>query len=413
MASSVGSLAEKVIFITGASRGIGRSIALRAAADGAKLILAAKTIEPHPKLPGTLREVAQEVVQLGGEALPCAVDVRNEEQVQEAISNAVKRFGGIDILVNNASAIALTNTTDTPMKSYDLMMDINVRGTYLCSKLAIPYLIKGRNPHILNLSPPLNMNPKWFSSHVAYTMSKYGMSMCVLGMHRELRKHNIAVNALWPRTAIYTAATRMLFSDGFAVRCRKPEIMADAAHAILTLPSSSDANTGNFFIDEDLLRSRGVTDFENYSVQKGATLAIDLFVENTETDSSAAPKPASSQNSAQKKTVADVFNDIKLTRSPAVIEQVNATFAFKLSGSEPGVWLINLKSLSGEVKKLESSVDETAVDCSFELPSEDFIALFNGTAYTSDLFAAGKLIIEGDLTAALRLDKQLTQLRKA
>jgi len=255
-------LAGKTLFITGASRGIGLAIALRAARDGANVVIAAKTDVPNPKLPGTIHTAARDIEAAGGRALACVVDVRDEAQVEAAVSQAVATFGGIDILVNNASAISLTGTLETPMKRYDLMHQINLRGTYLCSQKCVPHLRRAANPHILNLSPPLNMEPKWFAPHVAYTMAKYGMSMCVLGMHEEFRKDGIAVNALWPRTGIDTEAIRLIVSQEARKTCRTTEIMADAAHVILTRPSREF--TGNFCLDEDALRSAGVTDFSRY-----------------------------------------------------------------------------------------------------------------------------------------------------
>ncbi|MEX2299432.1 MAG: NAD(P)-dependent oxidoreductase [Bryobacterales bacterium] len=274
------SLKGKTLFITGASRGIGKAIGLRAARDGANVVVAAKTVEPHPKLPGTIHTAAQEMERAGAQALAVAMDVRFEDHVAEAIRQAVERFGGIDILVNNASAINLTGTIDTPMKRFDLMHQINTRGTFLCSQLAIPYLRQAQNPHVLNLAPPLNLEARWFAPHVAYTMAKYGMSLCVLGMAEEFRNDGIAFNALWPRTAIATAAVRnLLGGETMARRCRKPEIMAEAAYAILTRPSRQ--TSGNFFLDEDVLRGEGVTDFRGYQVDAdlpAEQLAPDFFV---------------------------------------------------------------------------------------------------------------------------------------
>lgn len=270
-------LKGKTLFITGASRGIGLAIGLRAARDGANVVIAAKTTEPHPKLPGTIYTAAEDIEKAGGKALACVVDVREEAQVQEAVKKAVEKFGGLDILVNNASAISLTGTLDTPMKRYDLMHQINTRGTYLCSQVALPYLLKASNPHILNLSPPLNMEEKWFAPHVAYTMAKFGMSMCVLGMAGEFRGRGVAVNALWPRTAIATSAVQnLLGGDQIVAASRKVEIMADAAHWIFTQPSREC--TGNFFIDDDVLIKSGVTDLDQYAVTPGAALAPDFFV---------------------------------------------------------------------------------------------------------------------------------------
>ncbi|MBM4373847.1 MAG: NAD(P)-dependent oxidoreductase [Deltaproteobacteria bacterium] len=267
----------KTLFITGASRGIGLAIGLRAARDGANVVIAAKTAEPHPKLPGTIYTAAAEIEAAGGKALPLVVDVREEAQVEAAVSKAVEVFGGIDVLINNASAIHLTGTESTPMKRYDLMHQINTRGTFLCSQKAIPYLRKASNPHILNISPPLNMEARWFAPHVAYTMAKFGMSMCVLGMADELKGARIAVNALWPRTVIATAAVQNLLGGDTTVRAsRKPDIMGDAAHAILTTPSQD--LSGQFLIDEDLLRARGVSDFEHYAMTPGAELLPDYFI---------------------------------------------------------------------------------------------------------------------------------------
>ncbi len=273
-----GSLKGKVLFITGASRGIGKAIALRAARDGARIVIAAKTVEPHPKLPGTIYTAAEEVRAAGGEALPIPVDVRFEDQIQQAVEQAVAHFGGIDILVNNASAIYLAGTLETPMKRFDLMHQVNVRATFACSQACLTHLMKAENPHILVLSPPLKLEPRWFAPHLAYTLSKYGMSMCVLGMAEEFREAGVAVNALWPRTTIATAAVRnLLGGEEMVRRSRKPEIVADAAHVILTQPSRRC--TGNFFIDEDVLRQVGVTDFTPYAVDPSVgELMPDLFV---------------------------------------------------------------------------------------------------------------------------------------
>ncbi len=271
------SLEGKTLFITGASRGIGLAIGLRAARDGANVAIVAKTAEPHPKLPGTVFTAAKEIEDAGGKALPIVCDIQHDEQVAEAVKKTVETFGGIDILVNNASAIHLTGTEATPMKRYDLMHRINTRGTFLSSQLCIPHLKKASNPHILMLSPPLNMEARWFAPHVAYTMAKFGMSMCVLGMAEELKRDGIAVNALWPRTTIATAAVNnLLGGEALMKGSRKPEIMADAAYVIFNRPSREF--TGNFAIDDETMASAGVTDLSGYSVVPGAQLMPDFFV---------------------------------------------------------------------------------------------------------------------------------------
>ncbi|GAB6844864.1 citronellol/citronellal dehydrogenase [Methylorubrum rhodinum] len=271
------SLQGKTLFITGASRGIGLAIGLRAARDGANVAIAAKTDTPHPKLEGTIHTAAEAIERAGGQALPMVVDVRDEDAVKDALDQTAKKFGGIDIVVNNASAISLTNTAKTEMKRYDLMHQINARGTFVVSKHAIPHLEKADNPHILMLSPPLDMAEKWFSPHLAYTMAKFGMSLCVLGLSGELRGKGIAVNALWPRTTIATAAVKnLLGGDALMQASRTPEIMADAAHALFLKPSRE--TTGRFLIDDSFLAEQGVTDFSKYRVTAGVPLAPDFFV---------------------------------------------------------------------------------------------------------------------------------------
>jgi citronellol/citronellal dehydrogenase len=280
------SLKGKTLFISGASRGIGLAIALRAAKDGANVAIAAKTAEPNPKLPGTIHSAAAEIetagTAAGAKALPIVCDIRDEAAVQAAVEATVKAFGGIDILVNNASAISLTGTLATPMKRFDLMFAVNVRGTFLCSQACLPHLKRaaaaGRNPHILTLSPPLNLDPRWFKEHVAYTIAKYGMSMCMLGMAEEFRADGIGVNALWPRTVIATAAITMIPGAGDQVdRMRKPEVMADAAHAVLVRDART--TTGNFFVDEDVLAAAGIADLTPYAMKPGAPLLPDLFLD--------------------------------------------------------------------------------------------------------------------------------------
>ncbi len=271
----MGTLAGKTLFISGASRGIGLAIALRAARDGANIVIAAKSAVANPKLPGTIHTAAAEVEAAGGKALAVQVDIRDEEQVRAAAAQAAEHFGGIDIVVNNASAIWLAGTAETPMKRFDLMHQVNTRGTFLVTQSCLPYLRQAANPHVLMLSPPLNLEPKWFAPHTAYTIAKYGMSLCVLGMSAEFAPLGIAVNALWPRTVIATAAIGML--DGVqAERCRRPEIVADAAHGMLTRPARE--YTGHFAIDEDVLREEGIVNLEQYAVQPGASLLPDLFL---------------------------------------------------------------------------------------------------------------------------------------
>ncbi|MDP2450391.1 MAG: NAD(P)-dependent oxidoreductase [Polaromonas sp.] len=278
--SSVPGLKGKTLFITGASRGIGLAMATRAAADGANIVILAKTTDPNPKLPGTIYSAAEAVKAAGGQALPLAVDIRDEDAVAAAVAKAVEAFGGIDILVNNASAISLTDTEHTPMKRYDLMNGINARGTYLCTQACLAELKKsaqaGRKPQVLTMSPPLSMKPHWFENHTAYTMAKYGMSMCTLGHSGEFKKYGIAVNSLWPRTAIATAALQMIPGVDLKL-CRKPEILSDAAWLILTSPNPA---TGHFYIDDELLAAHGVTDLEKYSVTPGTKNFIpDFFVD--------------------------------------------------------------------------------------------------------------------------------------
>ncbi len=270
-------LENKVLFITGGSRGIGLAIAVRAARDGAKVAIAAKTADPHPKLPGTIYTAAKEIEAAGGKALPILCDIRFEEQVYDAVKKTADTFGGIDVCVNNASAISLTDTLSTPMKKYDLMNGINARGTYVTSQACIPHLLKAKNPHILNLAPPLNMKTKWFAPHVAYTMAKFGMSLCTLGMAGEY-EGQIAVNSLWPRTVIATAAVQNLLGGDETMRqSRTPEIMADAAYAIVT--KDFRTHTGHFLIDDDVLKAEGVTDFKKYDSTPGAEPLPDFFIE--------------------------------------------------------------------------------------------------------------------------------------
>ncbi len=270
------SLRGKTVFITGASRGIGREMALRCARDGANVVITGKTGEPHPKLHGTIHSVAAEVEAAGGRALAIRLDVRDETAIAAAVEQAAQHFGGIDVLINNASAISLTGTLETPAKRLDLMWSVNMRATFLASQASIPWLRKSPNPHILTLSPPLNLDSKWFAPHVAYTISKYGMSLCALGMAREFAGDGIAVNCLWPRTTIATAAIEYNFPEQVLRASRKPAIMADAAHHVVT--RNSRECSGNFFVDEDVLRGAGITDLDQYAVSAGTPLYGDLFL---------------------------------------------------------------------------------------------------------------------------------------
>ncbi|CAC5414625.1 Hydroxysteroid dehydrogenase-like protein 2 [Mytilus coruscus] len=390
MAANTGKLAGKTIFITGASRGIGKAIALKAARDGANIVIAAKTAQAHPKLPGTIYTAAKEVEDLGGKCLPCIVDVRSEEEVRKAVEDAVQKFGGIDILVNNASAISLTGTLETSMKKYDLMNQINGRGTYLCSHVCVPYLKKSSNPHILNISPPLNMNPKWFKDHVAYTMAKYGMSMCVLGMSEELKGDGIAVNALWPRTAILTAAMEMLGgSDAIAKQCRKPEIMSDAAYVMFIKDSKS--YTGNFAIDDEVLKAAGVTDMEQYACVPGNRLLPDFFLDED---------PYFCDNRWLKMTLKTLLNE-------DLVNSTKGVFQFNLSGADQGEWYLDLKNGSGGVGQGPAP---GGADCEMTLDSADFSKMFKGELKAVAAFMSGKLKIKGDMALAMKLEKLMGQM---
>ncbi|KAM9801013.1 hydroxysteroid dehydrogenase-like protein 2 [Neosynchiropus ocellatus] len=412
MLPNTGKLAGLTLFITGASRGIGKAIALKAARDGANIVIAAKTAEPHPKLPGTIYTAAKEVEEAGGRALPCVVDIRDERQVGEAVQKTIEKFGGIDILVNNASAINLTGTVATPMKKVDLMLGINLRGTYMTSKLVIPHLLKSRSPHILNLAPPINLNPVWFKNHTAYTMAKYGMSMCVLGMAEEFRGQ-IAVNALWPKTAIQTAAMDMLGGEGVGKQCRKVDIMADAAYAILTSPTDF---TGNFAVDEDLLRERGVQDFNQYAVQPGHPLLPDFFLDEAlehlekhgATPAFKAPASAAAASSAG--PIEATFDMIRNVINEEVVQSTRGVYQFDLSGEHAGVWFLDLKSSSGQVGPGQPA---EKADVIMAMDSSDFTKMFSGQLKPTMAFMAGKLRIKGDMTLAIKLEKLMSRMNKA
>ncbi|XP_051906690.1 hydroxysteroid dehydrogenase-like protein 2 isoform X2 [Hippocampus zosterae] len=415
MLPNSGKLAGRTLFITGASRGIGKSIALKAARDGANVVIAAKTAQAHPKLPGTIYTAAQEVEDAGGKALPCVVDIRDEKQVEDAVQKAIATFGGIDILVNNASAINLTGTLETPMKKVDLMLGINLRGTYMTSKMVIPHLLKSSSAHILNLSPPLNLNPIWFKNHTAYTMAKYGMSMCVLGMAEEFRGQ-IAVNALWPRTAIQTAAMDMLGGAGVAKQCRTVDIMADAAYAILTRPKTF---TGHFVVDEDILREEGVQDMDQYAVQPGHPLLPDFFLDDAPEvlaqqmeQHGATPafkSPSSSATPSPGGPIESTFEVIRGVLTEDLVNSTKALYQFDLSGEHAGVWFLDLKSGAGSTGRGQPHAKPDVV---MTMDSADFSKMFTGKLKPTMAFMSGKLRIKGDMALALKLEKMMGRMSK-
>ncbi|CAB3224422.1 unnamed protein product [Arctia plantaginis] len=421
LVANTGKLAGRTLFITGASRGIGKAIALKAAKDGANVVVAAKTAQPHPKLPGTIYSAAEEIEALGGKALPCVVDVRDEKQVQKAIDDAIKKFNGIDILINNASAISLTGTAETDMKRYDLMHNINTRGTYLVSKLCLPLLKNSNHAHILNLSPPLNMNPYWFSIHVAYTMAKYGMSMCVLGMSEEFKPFNIGVNALWPKTAIATAAIEMLTGD--TSTSRKPDIVSDAAYVMLC--KDPKTYTGNFAIDEDVLKAAGVKDLTPYACdpKNVNNLLLDGFLDdpasvshNKATVSTASMRRyhTSAVNYKEKEGAAAdgqipaLFQSISKTLTPELVKKTQAVYQFNVKGKEEGVWHIDLKNGAGACGQGEPS---NAPDATLTMDTQNFADMFTGKLKPTTAFMMGKLKISGDLQKAMKLEKMMKSLK--
>lgn len=401
------------MFITGASRGIGKAIALKAARDGANIVVAAKTAEPHPKLPGTIYTAADEIEKAGGRAFPCVVDVRDEQQVRTAVQQAAAKFGGIDIVVNNASAISLTNTPDTEMKRYDLMHSINTRGTFLVSKECLPYLQKSNHAHILNISPPLSMKAKWFGPHVAYTMAKYGMSMCVLGMAAEFKDRGIAVNALWPRTAIHTAAIEMLTGPDSASWSRKPEIMADAAYVILSREPKQF--TGQFFIDDEVLESVGVKDLTDYAcVRENAdNLMVDFFVEakGAQGDSASAPEPSAAAAPAADTgddKIPQLFKKIESLLSPEIVGKTQAVYQFNISGDKQSTWFLDLKNGSGACG---NGTPPGAPDATLSMNSNNFFDMFSGKLKAAPAYMSGKLKISGDFQKALKLEKLMKALK--
>ncbi|XP_075973838.1 hydroxysteroid dehydrogenase like 2 isoform X2 [Anticarsia gemmatalis] len=401
LVANTGKLAGRTLFITGASRGIGKAIALKAAKDGANVVVAAKTAEPHPKLPGTIYTAAEEIEALGGKALPCIVDVRDEKQVQAAVDEAVKKFNGIDILINNASAISLTGTGQTDMKRYDLMHNINTRGTFLASKLCLPVLKNSDHAHILNLSPPLNMNPYWFSIHVAYTMAKYGMSMCVLGMSEEFKPYNIGVNALWPKTAIATAAIEMLTGD--VSTSRKPEIVSDAAYVMLCKDPKS--YTGNFAIDEDVVKAAGVKDLTPYACDPSnlENLLPDFFL-----DFPGMPQLETKKEAASGGQIPNLFAAISKTLSADLVKKTQAVYQFNVKGKEEGVWHIDLKNGDGACGQGEP---KNAPDATLTMDTQHFADMFAGKLKPTTAFMMGKLKISGDLQKAMKLEKMMKSLK--
>lgn len=396
------------MFVTGASRGIGKAIALKAARDGANIVVAAKTAEPHPKLPGTIYSAAEEIEKAGGKAHPCIVDVRDENAVRQAVSDAVAKFGGIDILVNNASAISLTGTLETEMKRYDLMHQINTRGTFLVSKMCLPHLMKSNHAHILNLSPPLSMDPKWFAPHVAYTMAKYGMSMCVLGMSEEFRDKGIAVNALWPRTAIRTAAIEMLTGSESAKWSRKPEIMSDAAYAILI--KEPKVATGSFFIDDEVLLANGVTDLKQYACypENADSLMIDLFLDAPNAGEHMKTTETSKSATSDSASVPKLFNKIQTLLSAEIVGKTQAVYEFNIVGDEKGVWYLDLKNGAGSCGEGGAPSKPDAV---LTMKAQNFTDMFAGNLKAAQAFMTGKLRISGDLQKAMKLEKLMKALK--
>ncbi|XP_019491435.1 PREDICTED: hydroxysteroid dehydrogenase-like protein 2 [Hipposideros armiger] len=413
MLPNTGKLAGCTLFITGASRGIGKAIALKAAKDGANVVIAAKTVQAHPKLPGTIYTAAEEIEAAGGKALPCIVDVRDEQQISNAVEKAVEKFGGIDILVNNASAISLTNTLETPTKRVDLMFNVNTRGTYLTSKACIPYLKKSNVAHILNLSPPLNLNPLWFKQHCAYTIAKYGMSMCVLGMAEEF-KGEIAVNALWPKTAIHTAAMDMLGGSGIESQCRKVDIIADAAYSIFKKPKSF---TGNFIIDENILREEGIKNFDIYAIKPGHSLLPDFFLDEVPDTKKMGsygaapqlkedkPQPPSKPHSG---AVEETFRTVKDSLSDDIVKATQAIYQFELSGEDGGTWFLDLKSKGGNVGPGQPA---DQADVVMSMTTDDFVKMFSGKLKPTIAFMSGKLKIQGNMSLAIKLEKLMNQMQ--
>lgn len=409
---NTGAFAGKTVFVTGSSRGIGKAIALKFARDGANVVVAAKTVEPHPKLEGTIHDTAKEVDQAGGKSLAVQLDLRDEETVKSAIAKTVEKFGGIDVLVNNASAIFIAPTEDTPMKRFDLMNSINVRGTFMMSKYAIPYLKKGTNPHIINLSPPPEFKPQWFSQHTAYTMSKYGMTLSAYGMAAEL-KGSVGVNALWPKTAVWTAAMNMLAGEESRKGSRKPSIMADAAYAIACRDKS---NTGNFYIDEEVLKEEGIKDFDQYAEVPGSTLLPDFFLPDRvlkEFDAKTFEKfseqiatgDGSSKKASADGPVAAVFASASSAMTDDVKDDINATLHFLISDKS---W--TLVSKRGEPFQVLDGKPEKA-DVTLITDDATFVKMAKGETKPTSAFMGGKLKVKGSMGLALKVEKLFGKIR--
>jgi len=406
---NTGKLAGKTVFITGASRGIGKAIAVKVARDGANVVIGAKTADPHPKLEGTIFTAAKEVESAGGKCLPIQLDIRDEEQVKNAFKATLDKFGGVDIVVNNASAISLTSTEDTAMKKYDLMHSVNSRGTFLVSKYAIEHLKKAQNPHILTLSPPLDIRPIWFQNHVAYTMAKYGMSLTVFGMSAEFKSAGIAVNALWPRTTIWTAAMEMLGGQDASKSSRKADIMSDAAYAIFL--KNSREFTGNFCVDEETLRNEGISDFDQYAVAPGNKLTADFFLPEkyltgldslysvTEASGNAAASATASSSTGGESGAAKVFAAVEQKVTDDIKQEINAKLSFVISGDN---WVVDARTAHPlSVTRGEA----TDVDVTFITDDATFTQMANGEIKAANAFMSGKLKIKGNLSVAMKAEK--------
>lgn len=406
------------MFVTGSSRGIGKAIALKFARDGANVVVAAKTVDPHPKLEGTIHETAREVEQAGGNSLAVQLDLRDEETVKSAVDKTIEKFGGIDLLINNASAIFIAQAEDTPMKRFDLMNSINVRGTFMMSKYAIPYLKKAQNPHIINLSPPLELRHQWFSQNTAYTMSKYGMTLSAYGLAAELGGQ-VGVNALWPKTAIWTAAMNMLGGQDARKGSRKPSIMADAAYAIACKDKSV---TGNFYIDEELLKQEGVQDFEQYAEVPGSPLLPDFFLpervlkdfdpkllESLSKQVASSNKTTSSTMTSQggDGPVAAVFASASTVVTDEIKDDINATLHFVIS--EKSWTLVSKKD--GPLQVLNSAPVDGKGDVMLTTDEETFIKMAKGEVKPTSAFMGGKLKIKGSMGLALKVEKMFGKLK--